>query len=434
MKMEKAILMGKPALRSVEESSNDLKRLYLLEREVMRTLGGFLVSVNNWNLKKQLPAHIWRDSLRANGLRTRILEMRYPRRDVDKNHDDQLLGFLALLIRSHSDAELLQGVYYVSKKAVLEAYREYKKLADPLDDAPTVMLINDYIPELERQMEDVAVWLQQLPSEELQASEPWRLALAQYLHLNGGALGAEKPTTESKPFMPTIVRSEYMAPIVPGRDPSFTDAKYHLPPQFKQADYAPKFIERQVWQGINHVNEIWAAEITGLVLWKWNDMPWEFYLDCARWCFDESRHCRMGDERLSAWGFQAGVDYPVYSDHYVSSIEYGELATLALLHRFETTGPNWKSGLMREFEQVGDTSSSQDFDYDWADESIHLTYGHKWALHRLGGDLDALEKLKEEMYGMWHDWLAERHKQWDYQPFLARIEAKIKQIEVEHNG
>jgi len=195
-----------------------------------------------------------------------------------------------------------------------------------------------------------------------------------------------------------------------------------------------KFIERQVWQGINHVNEIWASEIPALVLWTWNDMPWEFYLDCARWAYDESRHSMMGEQRLKAWGFEAGVDYPVVADHYISVSGKGELAVLALLHAFETTGPAWKSGLKAEFESVGDTASSQDFDYDWADESIHLMYGHKWVLHRLNGDLETLEDYKTEVRESWDRWLEQKHLEWDYEPFKSRIEQKIAEIEANSNG
>jgi uncharacterized ferritin-like protein (DUF455 family) len=194
------------------------------------------------------------------------------------------------------------------------------------------------------------------------------------------------------------------------------------------------FIERQIWQGINHVNEIWAAEIPALVLWKWADMPWDFYLDCARWAYDESRHSMMGERRLTAWGLQIGIDYPVVADHYISVSERGELAVLALLHAFETGGPGWKAGLKEQFETAGDTASSQDFDYDWADESIHLAYGHKWVLHRLGGDMDAFEEMKEDMMEAWQVWIEQKHSEWDYEPFGSRIRQSIKAVEEGRHG
>ena len=55
-------------------------------------------------------------------------------------------------------------------------------------------------------------------------------------------------------------------------------------------------------------------------------------MDCSRWTYDEARHCMMSEERLKAWGFQVGIDYPVSADSYVSNSEYGEEAVLALLH------------------------------------------------------------------------------------------------------
>jgi hypothetical protein len=117
-------VMGKPGKCSVDEGSFFLKRLYLTERELMRTLGGYLISTVNWDMKTQLPRHIWQDSLRADGLRSRILEMRYPRRDVDQGHDELLQAFLSHLIRCGNDPELLEGVYFVVKKSLCEAYEQ----------------------------------------------------------------------------------------------------------------------------------------------------------------------------------------------------------------------------------------------------------------------------------------------------------------------
>jgi hypothetical protein len=424
MLKEQTLVMGTPGKRSVDEASEMVKRLYVVERELMRTLGGYHVNLADWGLKTRLPRHIWQDSLRADALRTRVLEMRYPRRDVDQGHDPHLSGFLSSLINCTSDAELITGVYFVVKQALIEAYETYLKDADPLDDAPTVEFMSRFASQIRSQLEEISALYAQLPEasssrEELAA---WRHALQTSLKYIGGLLGKDPRTEENPPA--NASRPEYVPPAAPRRDPSFIPAVYHMPPQPPK-----KFIERQIWQGINHVNEIWAAEIPLLILWQWNDMPWEFYLDCSRWAFDESRHCMMGEERMNAWGFRIGLDYPVVGDHYICAAIRGEIGILALLHAFETGGPGWKAGLKAEFEAAGDTASSQDFDYDWADESIHLAYGHKWVLHRLNGDLDAMEDLKEEMLDRWHEWIEQKHQEWDYDLFNSRIQARIADIE-----
>lgn len=419
----KAILMGKPGQRQVEEASERLKRMFLIERELMKTLGGYLVSVSDWELKKRLPKHTWQDSLRANALRTRVLELRYPRRDVDHDHDANLQQFLAVLVRCGSDAALLEGVYGVVKSRLCAAYEAYLAEADPLDDAPTIEFMAAFVPQLKQQIAEAERLYAGLPNRSEKRPTGWETDLAALFETIGGVAGAG--VQEAVELPPGLRRPAYEPPLHPARDPKFEYAAYHLP---KEAPV--KFIDRQVWQGINHVNEIFSSEITGLVLWKWDGMPWEFYLDCARWSFDEARHCMMGEERLAAWGFQAGVDYPICADPYVSNSEYGEEAVFALLHRFEMNGPNLKSKLKREFEQVGDTASSQDFDYDWADESIHLQYGYKWLLHRMGNDMEKYEEIREQAYHRyWHEFLVREHEKWDYEPFRARIAAKIEAIE-----
>lgn len=425
---ERVLIMGMPGKRTVEEASTLLKRFYYIERELMRTLGGYVVSVSNWEIKKALPQHIWQDSLRADALRARVLEMRYPRRDVDQGHDLQLKRYLSSLICCKNDAELLIGVYFVTKQGMIAAYESYLQDADPLDDAPTIAFMSGFTSQIRLQVDEMSKLLPLLPENAvLNVQQEWRHALQTLLTNIGGLLGKEKGSG----VVPAEIakREEYVPPLIPKRDPRFTFAIYHMPPKNPE-----KFIERQVWQGINHVNEIWATEISALALWVWNDMPWEFYLDCARWSYDESRHSAMGEQRLKAWGFEVGVDYPVVADHYISTSGQGELNVLALLHALEINGPSWKAGLKADFEAVGDTASSQDFDYDWADESIHLLYGHKWLLHRLHGDIDALEDYKQDTIMQWNEWIQQKHKEWDYDPFMSKIERKINEVEAGHDG
>ena len=55
---------------------------------------------------------------------------------------------------------------------------------------------------------------------------------------------------------------------------------------------------------ISHLNEVWAVETGGIILSSFASvLPWEWIRDAARWTYDESRRCRMGRDRLTAWGY-----------------------------------------------------------------------------------------------------------------------------------
>ncbi|WP_308637439.1 DUF455 family protein [Paenibacillus silvisoli] len=429
-----AIFSGKLVhKRTVEEASSLLKRFYFVEKQVMRTLGGALIKVANWELNKDLPYHLWQDSLRADALRTRIMELRYPRRDVEANHDSKLTRLLSLLIRAQGDAELIAGVYDVVKQELMKQYKLYIEQADPVNDAPTLEFMSHYPAQIQQQIDYVNKIRDTLlpPSD---VSE-WRTAISEYLQGIGGIIG-NAVTSEQEAAAAAAdkwiegARPEYEMPLKAARDPRFVPAPSSIPPKKAESP-----IEIQILQAIYHITEIWAAEAPGLAMWKWDDMPWEFYLDTARWAYDEARHVKMGEQRLIDWGFEIGIDVPVYEETYASQTTNGgnELDLLALLHRFEMDGPANREKAKKEFEDYGDLQTSTHLDYDWADEAIHLKYGHKWLLYRFENDYEKMQEVMELTLARYNKYVEDVNEVWDYEPFLSRIDAKMKQIESEYN-
>ncbi|NOU62512.1 DUF455 family protein [Paenibacillus sp. LMG 31461] len=431
--MAQALIMGNPGRMTVDSASEMLKMLYYVERELMRLLGGYLLNVSDWELKKTIPRHMWQDSLRANALRSRVLELRYPRRDVDEGHDQQLTNFLNILSKCANEREFIEGVYFVTKEFLKTRYENYLQIAEPIDDAPTIAFMKRFPEEIAEQLLDVQRLYPQI-TRRFVAADEWISYLERYVADFSGREEKGQSAQDLSISAEITARPAYVLPEIPARDPKFEKALYHLPPKFfTPAESSMSFIERQVCMAINHVNEMWACEAIGAMVWEWDDMPWEFYLDTARWCYDELRHCLMGEKRLKAWGFEIGVDHAMVADHYISQNGHGALSLLAMIHKFENKAPVWKSSLVTEFTAQGDTASAQDFDYDWADESIHMQYGHKWLSYKLNNDIDAIEDLMEESAERWDDWHAKAKRQWDYEPFLSRITAKIALIESENH-
>ncbi len=129
---------------------------------------------------------------------------------------------------------------------------------------------------------------------------------------------------------------------------------------------------------MSHVNEVWAVEACAAFTYGlWDELGWEFVLDATRWTYDESRHCRMGYERLLSWGFEKH-EIPLGTYIYDAAKDQDPIYRLGMLFFFETKNINKKPKRAKKFNEYSDLLSEHDMDFDWADETIHAHYGKKW--------------------------------------------------------
>lgn len=395
----------------------------------MRALGARQMAVATWELKVATPRHMWHDSMHADALRNRVLELRYPRRDVEAGHDPDLIAFLDHLTRAESDAEFALGVYTVLKPALIAAYNAYLAQADELNDAPSIYQISHILIDEQEQLTAIAPVLAGLPPDEIAAAQPWVAHLHAHLGAIGGLAG-DGPRSEVPATPGYADRPPYEVPTRAVRDPRFSPAVVESPTR-----PATTQRERQVWYAIDHANEVWAAEVPGAFMWAYRDQPWNFYTDVARWSYDEMRHSLSGVRRLTAWGFELGVDYPMVGDPYHAILEQGgDLRdVLALLYFFEKDAPAHRQQTTRQFRAMDDMATTQDTDYDWADEAIHLKYGYTWLQHMLGDEKERLPEVVARAGSMWDTWLAERWERGEdgYGPFMERLDARIAAAERE---
>lgn len=393
----------------------------------MRALGAKQLAVANWELKAATPRHLWHDSLHANALRERVLELRYPRRDVEVDHDPELTAFLDYLTRAQTDAEFALGIYTVMKPALIAAYENYLSNADALNDAPSIYHLKHILVDEQEHLAEIAPVLAALPVEDVVAAQPWVAGLQAHLAAIGGLPG-DGPKGEIPNDPPYAGRPPYELPRRAVRDPRFKPAVVESPGRPAQSQR-----EQQVWYAIDHANEVWAAEVPGAFMWHFRDQPWSFYTDVARWSYDEMRHSLMGIRRLDHWGFEMGIDYPMVGDPYHAILEKGgDLRdVLALLYFFERDAPANRQKTRRKFSAMEDAASTQDTDYDWADEAIHLKFGYTWLQHLLGEEKEKLPEIVARAGEMWDTWLAERWERGEdgYGPFMERIDAKIAAAE-----
>ncbi len=407
---------------SVEQAAQTLKRLYWAERELFRAAASRHGYIANWEAKKAVPGHLWQDTLHADTLRSRVLELRYPRRDVDQERPEALIGAIHEMVKSRTDAEILAASYSVFKPALIGAYEQYLARTDALDDAPTTYHLHQILRDKRAQVDEGRALIRALPAGA--DATAWAEYLRARLSAAGGLLGQG----ESVPVAPRPGFSDrpgYVRPERLARDPRFEPALVESPWWTN-----PTPLERQVYVAIEHANEIWATEVPLLVAWELDNMPWEFYRDIARWAWDECRHAMMGERRLAAWGFQIGVDYPMIDDAYQCIAKEPPVMLLGLLNAFERGAPPHRKALKAAFEQMGDGGSAQDVDYDWADEAIHMSYGNRW-MEYLVKDEDELGDLRKRALEIWESYLdwAKGQPLGDYEPFESRIRARLGAME-----
>lgn len=388
---------------SVDQASYYLKRCYVAERELIRTLAAWFVDTNQWDFKRHLAQDMWQTSRHADMLRSRILELRYPRRDVDKKYDADVLAWTTEFAKGENTDDFIAGIYGAVVPELVRAYSDYLDQTDHLDDAPTAYVLSHILADKRQQIDRMQTLVAEVSTNLFHKSEGWTGYLRDFAASIGGVSGdgekGSKPVTHAD-------RPAYNIQRQVQRDRRWRPSLFHLPHENKydiegrkawqRIEHLDKRVAMQVWSAISHFNEIWAAEVVAASMWDFSSEPWDFYLDLARWAWDETRHSMMGFRAFQGWGWDVPELIPWGNVLYNAMGPMPPIQRLALLYYYE-------EGLLRAgtkqieikiLESAQDDGSVQDMDYDWADEAIHVSYGFRWLRHLLGDDNAGKEELK----------------------------------------
>ncbi|HVO71004.1 MAG TPA: hypothetical protein VMT24_13220 [Aggregatilineaceae bacterium] len=428
----------------VDSASHILKRFYVAERSLMRTLAAWFVGTSQWDLKRQLSADMWQTGQHANSLRIRVLELRYPRRDVDRKYDSDVLAFMAEVAKATDPQEFIAGVYGVVLPALLEGYQAYLRRTDLLDDAPSVYRLRHIIADQQAEIEQMQTIVARVLPAERESDRQWQDYLRRYLNSIGRLDGLGEWTAKPENH-PCAGRLAYSVPRTVQRDARWRPSLFHLPHEnkydkagaaaWKRIEALDKRVAMQVWSAISHFNEIWAGEVPASVMWDLDSEPWDFYMDLTRWAWDETRHSTMGWRVLESWGWNVPDLFPWGCAQYRALGSVPPAQRLALLYFYE-------EGLLRSgtkqielkiLESAQDDGSSQDMDYDWADEAMHVNFGYTWLKHLLGDDQagrEELRRLTDEARAIMADFI-EAHKddpEAQLAPYFERLHPVVAQM------
>lgn len=382
------------------DAARILKRFFFCERALIVAQAGWIAGTAHFDAKLALPGFLWQDAMTADALRTRVFDLRYPSRLMEIGEDAPVVNVFEEAIHAPGAEAFLLALARVFKPALLAAYQEYLSLADELSDGPILRALRlagaekaDQIAVLTRLANEL---LRAAPDRRSEA-EAWVAGLGEQL-LQAGGLSVEGPQ-QPESWVALPGRTPFQLPDRAARDARFHLCRFYWP-DIVDSDYPyGDGIQLQLRSAVSHLNEFWAVETGGAILNAFaNDLEWDFIYDAARWTYDEARHTRMGYERLRTWGFLP-EELPLGSYIYDSARGQDPVVRLGMLHYFETKNIGKKTKRAAAFGSYDDRMSQHDMDFDWADETIHAEYGHRWldALHELfPGRVPTIEALRQQ--------------------------------------
>ena len=126
------------------------------------------------------------------------------------------------------------------------------------------------------------------------------------------------------------------------------------------------------------VGELQALEGAGRTLWDFPDAPWEFRMNMARQCWDESRHCQVFEKLLEHVGVEVG-DYPETTTLFEAACADDPTLRVAGVNRcLEGLACDAFRAMIDYAKAADDPVMEQAIDFVLADELTHVRFGSNW--------------------------------------------------------
>lgn len=370
---------------SVGESAMRLRRLAYVEMRLMRLFASRVVTIADREVKLLMGRLQYEACMHADGLRARVLEMRVAKGRLDVVPDEALAVFFDEAEHLPNALAFLAVVTHLIKPALRQAYQAYLREANHLADYPSVRLIKQCLADEIEHPTLLESVLNRTPftDADRELAEAWQHSLMRYLSAAGG-LDGTAPRSELPPRKASQV--PYRIPHELTRDDSFARVwDFVKPPYEHVADHLNYMMSIRL-------SEINVAEGLAIVLFETQDMPWSFYADISRHCWDEVRHSMFGEAAIEAtYGDRAALPMRDYEG--VFAMEAPPLEQYAVLG-LEVEGKNMKypPGKRLEWEFCRDAARHELMttfqDFDWADEVLHVNIARRQLDHWFEGGLE----------------------------------------------
>jgi uncharacterized ferritin-like protein (DUF455 family) len=378
------------------DSAALLRRFWHLERALTITCAAWVPGVRLLETKECLARTAWQNAMTGQALRQRVFELRYPDRTMEWSAGAGLLRLFQSGMHAPSAGALLDAMSRTFAPALLGAYRAYLDASDDVADGPTRRFLEIAANEKGAQVAELGAFAQAEYEDGAERGEGagWIASLGVLMDELGG-VSLEGPSNGDD--VPAVVPPgrPFTLPDIPSRDERFFVSNFYWPDNFDPTYPYGEGTRLQIRSAVSHLNEVWAVETAGAILYAFADgLGPEFLVDGARWLYDESRHMEMGRRRLEWWGFDP-TEIPLGSYIYESCAGVDPIYRMGMLAFFETKNIGKKRDRVDMFAAIGDRTSQRDMDFDWADEAIHAGYGRLWLRRALEGEGRSGDDWKE---------------------------------------
>ncbi len=377
---------------SVAETVERLSRFAYVEQRLMRLFASRIVTIPERDVKVLMGRLQYEASLHASGLRERVVELRTSKSRLERVPDPGLERLFDEAEHLPETYPFLVVVSKLLKPALRSAYQNYLHDANGVADYGSVRIIRQHLQDEEEhgRLLDLALADLAATPEARETAAAHERALLPYLRAAGGIDGTQ-PRGELPPRAAS--QQPYHIPRTLARDRTFARVWDFVKPPLEEVEEHLNFMMSI------RLSEINVAEGLAIVLCEQPEMPWSFYADISRHCWDEIRHSIFGEVAIEAtYGDRAALAMRDYEGIY--ALEAPPLEQYAVLG-LEVEGQNMRypPGKRQEWEFARDMASHPLManlqDFDWADEVLHVNIARRQLDEWFEGGLAAIRDFSK---------------------------------------
>lgn len=368
------ITMGDSIKRPIDLTNNivTLRQLAYFSAELMKLQCGWIPGTSYWELKLHLARCQWLNAVQTDGLRKRLLE--FPGGKPDKAVSKNINSLMNAVAAAPHGPAFIRSLFGALKPYLVRMYEYQLRDTDPVADYPTLDIVESAIVQENKQIQEgwvqYTLWEPQLSNQEKQEAEQWENYICTLLEEMGPIYQMDKNNLKS------LKSHDSFRPSSIGMRDNRFQTSFMLKAPIEDID--DPALEYEVKVVMTYFKEMQAAETVATCLYETKSMPWEFYYETSRHCWDEARHCYMGQRRMEQLGFDITTIKSMNGNYAVRQL-------LDPLHRYAFITMVEEAGSMRlkrewveELEKYGKTLTARIVEYDLTDERNHVSNGFRW--------------------------------------------------------